>query len=243
MLGGEQSLAELAAGLSLDELAERLGSWSGGTLEEPRETARKLQQVATESLPLDEPLLTPVQHILDLTREHITFVEQQIQQVEQWIAAAVQTHQPQALLLDTIPGVGLVLAAGIVAEIGDLQRFFRTPKWDKKRQRYHAKTLREVEDSVAKLAGLWWPRNASGDFVAEDRHLAKTGNRYLRYYLIQAANGMRRHIPAYTRFYSRKFREVPRHKHKRALVLTARKSVGLFVGLLHRKEAYRPQEG
>ena len=243
VLGGEQSLAELAAGLSLDELAERLDAWSSGTLAEPRETARKLQQVATESLPLDEPLLTPVQRILELTREHITSLEQQIQQAEQWIAAAVQAHQPQALFLNTIPGVGLVLAAGIAAEIGDLQRFFQTPKWDKKRQRYHAKTLREVEDSVAKLAGLWWPRNASGDFVAEDRHLAKTGNRYLRYYLIQAANGMRRHIPAYTRFYSRKFREVPRHKHKRALVLTARKSVGLFVGLLHRKEAYRPQEG
>ena len=73
-------------------------------------------------------------------------------------------------------------------------------------------------------------------------HLAKTGNRYLRYYFVQAAYGMHRHIPAYARFYNLKFREATRHKHKRALVLSARKSVGLFVGLLHRKEAYRSQE-
>jgi transposase len=242
VLDGEPSLSELVADLSLDELAERLETWSSGTLAEPLETARKLQQVAAESLPLDEPLLTPVQRILALTRAHITFLEGQIHQVEQWIATEVQTHHPPALLLDTIPGVGLVLAAGIVAEIGDLQRFFQSRKWDKQRRRYRTRTLRDVEDAVAKMAGLWWPQVASGDFVAEERHLAKTGNRYLRYYLIQAANGMRRHIPAYARFYSRKFREVTRHKHKRALVLTARKSVGLLVGLLHRQEAYRPQE-
>jgi len=44
------------------------------------------------------------------------------------------------------------------------------------------------------------------------------------------------------RFYDRKYLEVNKHQHKRALVLTARKSVGLFVGLLHRNEAYRSEE-
>jgi hypothetical protein len=42
--------------------------------------------------------------------------------------------------------------------------------------------LRDAEDAVAKTAGLWWPRSSSGEFEAEDRHMAKTGNRYLRYY-------------------------------------------------------------
>ncbi len=69
--------------------------------------------------------------------------------------------------------------------------------------------------------------------------MAKTGNRYLRYYLIQAANKMRAHIPEYAAFYARKFAEASKHHHKRALVLTARKSVGLVVGLLHRNEPYR----
>jgi transposase len=241
VLGSEQSLVELV-NLPVEELAERLDAWSGGKLDDPLETAHKLQQVAQDSFPLDEPLLTPVQNILDLTQEHIRFLEKQIAQAEGWIAAEVQCHHPEVLFLATVPGVGLVLAAGIAAEIGNLGRFFQTPKWDKKRKRYRTKTLREVEDAVAKLAGLWWPRSESGDFVAEDRHLAKTGNRYLRYYFVQAANGMRRYIPAYTQFYNLKFREATQHKHKRALVLSARKSIGLFVGLLHRKEAYRPQE-
>jgi transposase len=242
VLGGEQSLAELVH-LPLEALAEQLDTWSGGKLDDPLETAQKLQQVARESFPLEEPLLTPVQQLLELTREHIRFLEAQMAQVEGWIAAEVEHHHPEVSFLDTVPGVGLVLAAGITAEIGNLERFFQTPKWDKKRKRYRKKTLREVEDAVAKLAGLWWPRADSGDLVAEDRRLAKTGNRYLRYYFVQAAYGMRRHIPAYARFYGLKFREATKHKHKRALVLTARKSIGLFVGLLHRKEAYRSKEG
>ncbi len=242
VLGGEQSLAELVQ-QPLEAPAEQLDEWSGGTLDDPLETAHKLQQVAQESFPLEEPLLTPVQHLLELIGEHLRFLEAQMQQVAGWIAAEVEHRHPEVRFLTTVPGVGPVLSAGTAAEIGDLERFFRTPKWDKQHRRYRTKTLREVEDAVAKLAGLWWPRADSGDFVAEDRRLAKTGNRYLRYYFVQAANGMRRHIPAYARFYGLKFREATRHKHKRALVLTARKSIGLFVGLLHRKEAYRSKEG
>jgi transposase len=241
VLGGEQSLDELLH-LPLEELAERLDDWSSGKLEDPLETAQQLQQVARDSFPLEEPLLTPVPHILDLTLEHIRFLENQVEQVEGWIASEIHARHPEALFLESVPGVGLVLAAGIVAEIGNLDRFFESPKWDKKHNRTRRRTLREVEDAVAKLAGLWWPRADSGDFVAEDRHLAKTGNRYLRYSLVQAANGMRRHIPAYIRFYGLKFREATRHKHPRALILTARKSVGLFVGLLHRMEPFRSQE-
>jgi hypothetical protein len=53
---------------------------------------------------------------------------------------------------------------------------------------------------------------------------------------------MRQHIPDYADFYARKYREAAKHHHKRALVLTARKSVGLVVGLLHRNESYRSRE-
>jgi transposase len=207
VLNGEKSLAELVQA-PIEELAEQLDTWSAGKLEDPLETAQLLQQVAKDSFPLEEPLLTPIQHILEATSEHIRLIEAQMAQVEGWIAAEAQARHPEVAFLATTPGVGLVLAAGIAAEIGDLARFFRTPKWDKQHKRYRRKTQREVEDAVAKLAGLWWPRADSGEFVAEDRHLAKTGNRYLRYYFIQAANGMRRHIPTYSQFYGLKFREV-----------------------------------
>lgn len=72
--------------------------------------------------------------------------------------------------------------------------------------------------------------------------MSKAGNAYLRYYFIQAAEQLRRYEPEYRRFYQRKYRESTRFKHKRALVLTARKSVGLCVGLLHRNEPYRSPE-
>jgi transposase len=227
----------------LQELANLLDAWSGHHLPDPLDNARKLQQVAAESFPLEAALVQPVQRVLDLTLQHIADLEAHLAQVEQWIAEEVQAHHPEVLNLATVLGIGPVLASGIAAEIGDLTRFFQGQKWDKKRHRFRAKNLRDVEDAVAKLAGLWWPRADSGDFVAEDRHLAKSGNRYLRYYLIEAADGMRRYLPEYAAFYARKYHEATKHQHKRALVLTARKSVGLMVGLLHRHEAYRPQEG
>jgi hypothetical protein len=186
-------------------------------------------------------LATPVQRLLDLTLQHIDYLEDQVHQVEQWISVELQA-QPCIQQLASVPGVGLVFASGIGAEIGSVQRFLQGVKWDARHKRWRAKNLRDAEDAVAKTAGLWWPRAASGDFEAEERRLAKSGNRYLRYYLIQASDKMRLAIPAYADYYARKYREVPKHRHKRALVLTARKSVGLFVGLLHRNEAYRSQE-
>jgi len=225
------------------ELADLLDEWSGHHLPKPQDNARRLQQVVADSFLLEAALAEPVQRVLDLTLQHIADLEALIVQVEQWIVAEVQAHHPEVLKLATVLGLGLLLASGIAAEIGDLSRFFHGQKWDKRHRRFRAKNLRDVEDAVAKLAGLWWPRADSGDFVAEERHLAKSGNRYLRYYLIEGADGMRRHLPEYTAYYARKYREATQHQHKRALVLTARKSVGLFVGLLHRNEAYRPQEG
>ena len=234
-------LEELAS-WSAEELADLLYEWSGHHLDDPLGHAQKLQKALAESFPLEANLTQPLQRLLDLCMQNIRFFEAQIEQVEQWIAAEVQACHPQILQLATPRGVGLVYAAGIAAEIGDLARFFQGQKWDRKHKRFRPKNLRDVEDALAKSAGLWWPRSSSGDFTAEDSRMAKTGNRYLRFYLIQAANGMRLHIPEYRRFYDRKYREVPKHQHKRALVLTARKSVGLFVGLLHRNEAFRSKE-
>jgi hypothetical protein len=240
VIGHPPGLEALAA-LPVADLAEQLAVVSGRHLSDPLDTAQKLQRVAAESFLLHPSLALPVQRLLDLTLQHIGYLEDRIHQVEQWIAAELQA-QPAIQKLASVPGVGLVFSSGIGAEIGSVQRFLQGVKWDARHKRWRAKNLRDAEDAVAKLAGLWWPRAASGDFEAEERRLAKSGNRYLRYYLIQAADKMRLAIPAYADYYARKYREVPKHRHKRALVLTARKSVGLFVGLLHRDEAYRSQE-
>jgi len=231
---------ELAA-LPVAELAARLYELSGHHLPDPHANARKLQQVAQESFSLDASLALPVQRILNLTLAHIRFLETQIAQVNTWIAAELEAY-PVIGQLTTIPGIGPVCSSGVGAEIGGIQRFLQPQKWDQKRKHYRPRNLRDAEDAVAKIAGLWWPRSSSGDFEAEDRRMAKTGNRYLRYYLIQGADRMRQHIPEYAAYYARKYQEASKHRRKRALVLTARKSVGLVVGLLHRNEPYRSKE-
>jgi hypothetical protein len=229
------------AQLPVEDLASHLYELSGHHLPDALKNAHKLQRVAKESFQLDESLSLPVQRILDITLDHIRFLETQLEQVNGWIATELEAH-PVITQLATIPGVGPVFSSGIGAEIGGIDRFLQGQKWDKKRKRYRSRNLRDAEDAVAKIAGLWWPRAESGEFEAQDRRLAKSGNRYLRYYFIQAANKMRQHAPEYAQFYARKYRESSKHHHKRALVMTARKSVGLVVGLLHRDEPYRSKE-
>ena len=97
--------------------------------------------------------------------------------------------------------------------------------------------------SVAKFAGLVWTQHQSGDFEAEHTHLIKSGNRYLRYYLPEAANSVRRCDPEFRRYYDLKFHEVNKYQHKRALALTARKLVRLVFRLLKDNRLYIPPEG
>lgn len=228
------------ASLPVNALAEHLDALSHHTLPEPPRNATRLQQVARESFRLPTALGLSVHAILHTTLQHITFLEAQIAQVETEIARQLP-HFPAIQQLSTIPGIGPVFSAGIGAEIGDVRRFLQGTKCDA-RGRVRPKTLRDAEDAVAKIAGLWWPRSESGAFAAEDRRMSKAGNANLRYYFIQGADRLRHWEPDYRAFYGRKLREVTQHRHKRALVLTARKSVGLYVGLLHRNEPYRSRE-
>jgi transposase len=223
------------------EVVEYLEQIGGQYLAKPNESAQKLQQVSRERFQIGDELACALQQILNLVMEQIRFIAQQINQVEKWIAAETKTH-PEIKILRSVPGVGFVCASGIAAEIGDIRRFFQGEKWDCKRKCYRPKNIRDIDSAIAKLAGLWWPRSSSGEFEAEDRKMARSGNRYLRYYLVEAADHLRRWTPAYSDFYKKKYDEVTKHRHKRALVLTARKSIRLYVGLLHRMEPFRSKE-
>ena len=68
--------------------------------------------------------------------------------------------------------------------------------------------------------------------------MTKTGNKYLRYYFIEAVDHIKSQIPEYKQFYTRKYAEVSKTPHKRALALTARKFVRLVFGLLHHNQLY-----
>ena len=122
-------------------------------------------------------------------------------------------------------GIGPVIAAGIIAEIGDINRF-------------------RNDDALAKFAGLVWSQYQSGEFEAEDTFIRKTGNVYLRNYFCQAATCLKNHNSDFATFYSRKFKEVSKHQHKRAIVLTARKAVRVIFALLHDNRLYTlPKKG
>lgn len=73
--------------------------------------------------------------------------------------------------------------------------------------------------------------------------MIKSGNRYLRYYLLEAANSVRRCESEFRRYYDLKFKEVNKFQHKRALALTARKLVRLVFRLLKDNRLYIPPEG
>jgi hypothetical protein len=215
---------------------------SGHHLPDPLQNARQLRRVLADRFPLNEALAVPVQASLEVLLDTITGLQTRIQQVEALIAEQVQEGYPEVAWLDSIPGIGRVYASGITAEIGDLQRFTQVDKWDPKRKQWRRRQLGEVVDAIGKYAGLWWPKNASGQFEAQDHHLKREGNAYLRYDLLEAADSLRRQIPSFATYYQKKYAETRQHKHKRAVVLTGRKGLKLFVSLLHHQEFYRAKE-
>jgi transposase len=124
----------------------------------------------------------------------------------------------KAALLSTL-GIGPVMAAGIVAEIGRIDAF-------------------KSQDALAKYAGLVWRENQSGGFTADDTKLSKAGNAYLRYYLIETVSHVKNQCSEFAAFYQKKYDEGRTHQHKRALALTARKFVRLIFGLLAKHQLY-----
>ena len=123
------------------------------------------------------------------------------------------------ILFCLLTGFCPVLVAGIIAEIGNISRFHD-----------HA--------ALAKFAGLWWQQHQSGNFEAEETRMAKSGNKYLRYYLVEAANSLKTHNPVFKDYYAKKYAEVTKHQHKRAQVLLARKLVRVIFSLLRSKKVY-----
>jgi transposase len=225
---------ELAA-CDIHHLARALRLASSQRLTDPWGKAHALQQVAARAYPLPAALVDPVNHILASLLEHIAFLEVQLATLDQRIEALAE-QMPGYQHLVSIPGIGGVYAAGLLAEIQDVQRFMTTANGQ-------PRTVHQGQATLAGFAGVWGPRIESGKLQGESRRMAKTGNRYLRYYFVQVANGVRLNAPDYQAFYQRKYREAVRFKHRRALVLTARKLLRLVFALLHKDEPHQRPGG
>lgn len=239
----QPELLEQLAQLSTKEIADQLYELSGHHLQDPLKNALPLKQALRNSYPIPDELADTLQFLLDQLMTTIQHLQEDLTSVERKIESLVmEGDYPDVALLDSIPGVGKVLAAGLVAEIAGLERFQRVPKWDKKRKCYRQRWLHEIEDAVGKIAGLWWPKNASGNFEAQEHPMSKEGNAYLRYYILEATDRMRLQIPSFSKYYSGKFAQSTKHKHKRAIALTGRKALSLFVSLLYHKDTFRAKE-
>ena len=205
----------------LDELTAFIAKSGRGRFADPEATAKAVQAAAKGSYRLPKTVNDSVNQAMSVAIATMRALDGQIKVLDK---AIEQQFQIIPNTLTSIPGIGKVYSAGIIAEIGDVRRF-------------------NSQASIAKYAGLVWTQHQSGDFEAQHTKLIKSGNRYLRYYLLEAANSVRRCDSEFRRYYDLKFKEVNQFQHKRALALTARKLVRLVYRLLMDNRLYIPPEG
>ena len=206
--------------MPIESLVAFLCEKSRNRFADPNHTASLLKQAARNSYRLDKCLYEPLTIALASSFNCISAYEAEIKTIDKAIKKAINgLTQSEYQCLLSIPGIGPVYAGGILAEIGTITAF-------------------TSQDAVAKYAGLVWRQSQSGNYKADDTNLSKAGNKYLRYYLIEAANSVKNHVPEYTAFYHKKYDEVKTHQHKRALALTSRKLIRLIFGLLANNQLY-----
>ena len=212
--------ADTLAYMDLHELTDFLVKKSKNRFSDPEAVAKAIQKAARSSYRLPKTVNDSVNQVLSSSICLIRALEQQIKVLDKAIAEQMQLI-PNTL--QSIPGIGPVYSAGIIAEIGDIHRF-------------------KNQSALGKYAGLAWTQNQSGDFESKHTKLIRSGNKFLKYYLCEAALSLVRCDTEYSRFYHLKYNEVNKGQHKRALALTARKFVRLVYALLIDNKLYTPSE-
>jgi len=214
-----ESVEELVD-MPVDRLIDFLVLHGKNRFDDPEAVARSLKKAARSSYRLPESMADSVNLAMASSIRVIRVVQEQLKVLKKAIVDHLGTI-PQTL--DTVPGIGPIFASGILAEVN-------IPEFENQQQ-------------LAKFGGLAWNQDQSGDFTAKRTRLIQSGNRYLKYYLFEAANSVRVHDPVYAQYYTKKLAEPKEFADKRALALTARKLVRLIFYLLKNNQIYRPEGG
>lgn len=170
----------------MKRLSELLKKYSRGAFGE--EKARQLKAAAQHSVGVGSAnpafvfqLQQQIQ-LIDFSREQIALLEKRIEDC--------YTRFP--CFLHTINGVGVISAAVMLSEIGDIAHFDNPKK-------------------LVAVAGIDPSVHQSGNFTASASHMSKRGSPYLRRALWKAADSASRSNPVLVEFYRRKRSEGKDH--------------------------------
>ena len=208
--------------IPVEDLAAYLNKQGHGRFADPQKLAKAIKKAVRGSYRLGKVMQNSVDIVLSIYTSEIKTFTKLIKQLDDEITK-MMTVIPEAAILQSIPGIGPVYSAGIIAEIGQIDRFDNQAK-------------------LAKYAGLTWKQYQSGNFTGQVTRMTHSGDVYLRYYLIEATNSIIRYDETFNRYFTKKQHEVARTPRKRALALTARKLVRVIDKLLRDHQIYRKEE-
>jgi len=201
------------AAFDLQELTSILNQASRGRFGEGK--AREIQERAKESLGMS--FLGPVARVkVGTLLEQIVLLKRQIQEVE---AAITELMEREPQYLTTIKGIGPVLAATLLAEIGDIQRFSSL-------------------ESLVAYAGIDPTVFASGEFSGRRQHMSKRGSPYLRRALWLTAHSTRYWNSDLNSYFQKKLSEGK--PYKVAMGALCRKVLSRVYVVLKENRPYRP---
>jgi len=179
-----------------------------------RDKAIQIRELAANSIGLDSraagfELVQTIRLIQNLQGE-IDLVDDEIKSIMQEIDSPILT----------IPGIGYILGAIILSEIGSIENFDN-----------HGKLLA--------FAGLEPSTYQSGKFTADKTSMVKHGSAYLRWGLLQAARLVAYRDETFAQYYAKKKSEGKHHFV--ALSHVAKKLVRVLFQLLKTNQAFEPQ--
>lgn len=213
---------EEIASTPLAELTDFIKEKSRNRFDDCQKVAEILIKASRDSYRLDHVCYDSINTNIAISFSVMRTYEEVISKLDNEIEKLVKgsSYETDINILKSIQGISTIFASSIISELGDARNF-------------------KSDDALAKYAGIFWSENDSGNFVSENHRLKKTGNAYLRYYLIEATASVIRNNKVFFDFYSKKLLEVKTHKESRALVLTSRKFIRLIFRLLKDKKLYQ----
>ncbi len=142
-------------------------------------------------------------------------------QIEALVLRFMKYYEKFDCYLHTIPGIGMIGAATILAEIGDISRF-------------------KNSSSLIAFAGIDPTVRQSGEFNSTHNHMSKRGSPYLRHAIFLAATTCSFHNSPLNAYYKKK-RDQGKH-HLTATGAVARKLTTVIYAVLRDSKPYEPKK-